>query len=50
MRRDGSFWDGPTDNWFWIHLAQVILFTVLAVWAFLQLARAGLAPTNGIVL
>jgi len=26
------------DNWLWIHLAQAILFTVLALWAFQRLA------------
>jgi membrane protease YdiL (CAAX protease family) len=31
--------DGGTDNWFWIHVAQAIVFTALAVWAFQQLAR-----------
>jgi membrane protease YdiL (CAAX protease family) len=24
--------DSGTDNWFWIHVAQAIVFTVLAVW------------------
>ncbi|HTS37331.1 MAG TPA: type II CAAX endopeptidase family protein [Candidatus Solibacter sp.] len=28
-----------TDNWFWIHVAQAIVFTVLAVWAFRRLAK-----------
>ena len=28
-----------TDNWFWIHAAQAIVFTVLAVWAFRRLAK-----------
>jgi len=28
-----------TDNWFWIHVAQAIIFTGLAVWAFYRLAR-----------
>lgn len=28
-----------TDNWFWIHVAQAIVFTMLAVWAFQRLAR-----------
>jgi membrane protease YdiL (CAAX protease family) len=28
-----------TDNWFWIHTAQAIVFTVLAVWAFRRLAK-----------
>jgi membrane protease YdiL (CAAX protease family) len=32
-------WDSGTDNWFWIHLAQAIVFTLLAVWAFQRLAR-----------
>jgi hypothetical protein len=27
-----------TDNWFWIHVAQAIVFTMLAVWAFRRLA------------
>lgn len=27
------------DNWFWIHAAQAIVFTVLAVWAFRRLAK-----------
>ena len=31
--------DSGTDNWFWIHVAQAIVFTALAVWAFQQLAR-----------
>jgi hypothetical protein len=31
--------DSGTDNWFWIHVAQAIVFTVLAVWAFQRLAR-----------
>ncbi len=32
-------WDRGTDNWFWIHVAQAIAFTVLAIWAFQRLAR-----------
>jgi membrane protease YdiL (CAAX protease family) len=32
-------WDSGSDNWFWIHVAQAIIFTVLAVWAFQRLAR-----------
>jgi membrane protease YdiL (CAAX protease family) len=28
-----------TDFWFWIHVAQVVVFTALAVWAFSRLAR-----------
>jgi len=31
--------DSGTDNWFWIHVAQAIVFTVLAVWAFQRLAK-----------
>jgi len=31
--------DSGTDNWSWIHVAQAIVFTVLAVWAFQRLAR-----------
>jgi|HubBroStandDraft_6_1064221.scaffolds.fasta_scaffold01985_3 membrane protease YdiL (CAAX protease family) len=30
-------WDSGTDNWFWMHVAQAILFTMLAVWAFQRL-------------
>jgi membrane protease YdiL (CAAX protease family) len=30
-------WDSGTDTWFWMHVAQAILFTVLAVWAFQRL-------------
>lgn len=29
---------GP-DRWFWIHIAQAILFTILSLWAFRRLAR-----------
>lgn len=29
-----------TDNWFWVHVAQAIGFTLLAVWAFQRLAKA----------
>ncbi|MGP0017959.1 MAG: lysostaphin resistance A-like protein [Candidatus Sulfotelmatobacter sp.] len=32
-------WNSGTDDWFWMHVAQAILFTVLAIWAFQQLAR-----------
>jgi membrane protease YdiL (CAAX protease family) len=31
--------DSGTDNWFWIHVAQAVVFTVPAVWAFQRLAR-----------
>jgi membrane protease YdiL (CAAX protease family) len=30
-------WDSGSDSWFWMHVAQAILFTVLAVWAFQRL-------------
>ena len=32
-------WDGGTDAWFWIHIAQAVLFTGLAILAFRGLAR-----------
>ncbi|HYW97712.1 MAG TPA: type II CAAX endopeptidase family protein [Candidatus Elarobacter sp.] len=31
--------ESGTDNWFWIHVAQAVVFTMLAVWAFQRLAR-----------
>src|SRR5713226_5961470 len=31
--------ESGTDNWFWIHVAQAIVLTMLAVWAFQRLAR-----------
>jgi hypothetical protein len=31
--------DSGADNWFWIHVAQAMVFTVMAVWAFQRLAR-----------
>jgi membrane protease YdiL (CAAX protease family) len=31
-------WDNGADNWFWVHVAQAIVFTVLAGWAFQRLA------------
>ena len=33
-------WEGGADRWFWIHVAQAIIFTVLAIPAFVRLARA----------
>lgn len=33
-------WEGGADRWFWFHVAQTIIFTVLAVLAFRRLARA----------
>ena len=32
-------WEGGADRWFWIHVAQAIIFTVLAIPAFVRLAR-----------
>jgi len=34
-------WDGGPDAWFWIHVAQAIAFTGLAILAFRRLARSG---------
>jgi hypothetical protein len=31
--------DTGTDNWFWIHVAQAVVSTVLALWTFQHLAR-----------
>ncbi len=31
-------WDNGADNWFWVHVAQAIVFTLLAGWAFQRLA------------
>ncbi len=33
--------ESGTDNWFWIHVAQAIIFTMLAGWAFRRLAKLG---------
>jgi len=32
-------WQGGGDAWFWIHAAQTLIFTALAILAFLRLAR-----------
>ncbi|HXQ12248.1 MAG TPA: type II CAAX endopeptidase family protein [Caulobacteraceae bacterium] len=32
--------EGGADAWFWIHVAQVVLFGALCVWAYARLARA----------
>jgi membrane protease YdiL (CAAX protease family) len=32
-------WDSGADIWFWLHVAQAIVFTVLAVWVFQRLAK-----------
>ena len=31
-------WESGTDSWFWMHVAQAVLFAILAVWAFQRLA------------
>jgi membrane protease YdiL (CAAX protease family) len=38
--------ESGTDNWFWIHVAQAIVFTVLAVWAFRRLAKLSSRTLN----
>jgi membrane protease YdiL (CAAX protease family) len=41
-------WDTGTDTWFWIHAAQGIVFTTLAVWAFRRLASSSVrGATSG---
>ncbi len=35
---------GNTNTWFWIHGAQVIVFAILAILAFIQLARSAREP------
>jgi len=32
-------WNGGADTWFWIHVAQAIIFTVLAIPAFMRVAK-----------
>jgi membrane protease YdiL (CAAX protease family) len=39
-------WEGGADTWFWIHVAQAVLFTVLAIPAFFRLARVS-EPLRG---
>ncbi|HXJ85791.1 MAG TPA: type II CAAX endopeptidase family protein [Candidatus Binatia bacterium] len=38
-------WEGNADRWFWIHVAQAVVFTVSAIAAFFQLKRV--AGTSG---
>lgn len=33
-------WDVGADRWFWIHVAQFVVFGVLAIWAYMRLAKA----------
>jgi membrane protease YdiL (CAAX protease family) len=42
-------WEGGADLWFWVHLAQAIVFTLPAAWAFRRLAKVciqGAAPRS----
>lgn len=39
-------WEGGADTWFWIHVAQAVLFTALAIPAFFRLARVS-EPLRG---
>jgi len=32
-------WENGADLWFWIHVAQAIVFATLAIWALRQLAQ-----------
>jgi ABC-type sulfate transport system permease component len=36
--------DSGADNWFWVHVAQAIIFSVLAVLSFRRLARVSMPP------
>jgi len=41
-------WEAGADIWFWVNVAQVIVFTALAILAFIRLARVTKgAPTVG---
>jgi membrane protease YdiL (CAAX protease family) len=31
--------ESGTDRWFWIHVAQTVVFSILAIWAFARLAK-----------
>jgi len=31
--------ESGTDSWFWTHVAQMVVFAILAVWAFARLAK-----------
>jgi len=35
----GLIWEGGADAWFWVHSAQALIFTALAVGAFFRLAK-----------
>jgi hypothetical protein len=39
--------NGATEGWFWIHCAQAIIFTALAIVTFKRLAR--ITETRGVV-
>jgi membrane protease YdiL (CAAX protease family) len=34
-----NVWQNGTDVWFWMHLAQTIVFAAVAIWAFRQLKK-----------
>jgi membrane protease YdiL (CAAX protease family) len=39
-------WDSGADSWFWVHVAQAIVFSVLAVMSFRRLARVSTTELN----
>jgi membrane protease YdiL (CAAX protease family) len=39
-------WDSGADNWFWVHAAQAIVFSVLSVMSFRQLARVSMPEVS----
>lgn len=38
---------GGADTWFWVHCAQIVVGTALAIWAFRQLARTSRVQALG---
>jgi hypothetical protein len=50
----GRLAENRADAWFWIHLAQAVVFTVLAILAYVRLAEtardAAAAPASNRVL
>jgi membrane protease YdiL (CAAX protease family) len=38
--------ESGTDIWFWLHAAQAVIFTVLAIWSFRRLASVTREPTG----
>ncbi len=43
-------WEAGPDGWFWLHVAQAVVFTVLAVWAFARLRRVTRGRIAGCVV